>query len=301
MSARISLPPTVAIASALGRLSRGAYEFRSEAGLVRALVLVLGFAALTGLLAQVYIPLPFTPVPITGQVLGVLLAGGVLGRRLAPLSQAAYVGAGALGLPWFAPATGAAPFTTGGLAILTGVTGGYLIGFVIAAAVTGWLIDRAVRNRTFGANLLVLLCGVGIIYLAGALQLALLLRTMWSETLLYGVLPFLPGDLLKSVLGASLLLGLVPRTSDPRRVGLAAWSRRLGARDYALVGGMLGGLWLLVPVVAALPGSTAVLASFYAIAAGVASAAILGALGLRSRLAFVTRALRAEGAREPSE
>ena len=114
---------------------------------VRDLVLVLGFAALVGLLAQLVIPLPFTPVPITGQTFGVLLGGMALGWRRAVAGMAVYVALGLVGVHWFAGGNG-------GIAVLGAPSFGYLIGFVVAAAALGSLAElRFDRNplRVLGA------------------------------------------------------------------------------------------------------------------------------------------------------
>ena len=96
---------------------------------------IVGFSLLTGLLAQIKIPLPFNPVPLTGQTLAVFLSGALLGCRRGFLSQAVYLAEGAAGLPVFAG--GAAS-----VAHLLGPTGGYLWSFPLAAALLGWLVER---------------------------------------------------------------------------------------------------------------------------------------------------------------
>ncbi len=102
---------------------------------VRAVALVVGFALLTAALAQFELKLSFTPVPITGQTLGVLLAGGALGWRLGAASQLLYWVFGLVGLPFYAG--GAGGWTNG-----TGATMGYLVGFVVAAGAIGYLAER---------------------------------------------------------------------------------------------------------------------------------------------------------------
>ena len=99
------------------------FKWRYEADFIYKLMLSFLFACFTGIAAQLRIYLPFTPVPITAQVFAVLLSGVVLGSRYGMTSQAIYVGLGCLGLPWFAN-------LRGGIEVLTGVTGGYLIGLV---------------------------------------------------------------------------------------------------------------------------------------------------------------------------
>ena len=162
-------------------------------------LLSIAGACLTGLLAQaqVRLPLGFTPVPLTGQVLGVLICGAFLGGGYGLLSQAIYVGLGAAGLPWFAG-------LTGGLGALQGVTGGYLIGFVMAACFLGACVRRSPRLRTFRAQLLLMFAAVGIIHAFGVLHLMLLLGIGPVKALALGSLPFVAGDGLKCLIAATL-------------------------------------------------------------------------------------------------
>lgn len=186
------------------------YRSFYEAGFAYKLLLALFFAGLTGIGAQIKIYLPFTPVPITGQVFFVLLAGVFLGRH-AGLSQGLYVALGAAGMPWFAPKAGMPAFSNGGLAVLTGVTGGYLIGFIVAAAAIGYFIERYVSSRRVTFQLCLLLFGVAIIYALGALQLSLLLGTGFQKTMLLAVLPFIPGDIIKAVAVLAVASAVLPK------------------------------------------------------------------------------------------
>lgn len=157
--------------------------------------LILGFSILIGLSAQISIPLPFTPVPITGQTLTVLLTGAVLGSRRGALAVLTYLAQGFAGLPVFA----GGKF---GLATLFGPTGGYLLGFVVAAFVTGWLAERG-WDRNFKTNALAMLAGNVVIYLVGLPWLAVF--TGANQAIALGLLPFIPGDLLKLALATALL------------------------------------------------------------------------------------------------
>jgi biotin transport system substrate-specific component len=162
-----------------------------------ALLVVLGslFVALT---AQIRISLmPFSPVPITGQTLGVLVAGSLLGPRLGGLALVLYLLEGAIGLPFFAG--GAAGYTH-----IFGATGGYLISFPIAAALTGWLATRGWDRRFLTAVASMVLANV-VIYLIGATWLAFFIGA--ENAILKGVLPFLLGDAIKIVLAAVALPG----------------------------------------------------------------------------------------------
>ncbi len=161
-------------------------------------------ACLTGLLAQLRFPLPFTPVPVTGQVLAVLVCGSLLGSGYGTLSQAIYVMLGASGVPWFAGGTH-------GLAVIFGpaaVTGGYLVGFMVAALFLGTCTERSAQARTLVGQLKLMLFAVALIYLFGALHLMLTLRVSLGKAFAIGVAPFVLADALK-VLVAALLTSTV--------------------------------------------------------------------------------------------
>jgi biotin transporter BioY len=164
---------------------------------VRDVVLVVGFAALVGLLAQLVIPLPFTPVPITGQTFGVLLGGMALGWRRAVAGMAVYVGLGLVGVHWFAGGNG-------GVAVLGAPSFGYLVGFVVAAAVLGRLAElRFDRNplRVLGA----MVVGNLIIYVFGVSWLMVAIHVDLAQGIALGLTPFLLGDAIKALLAAGLL------------------------------------------------------------------------------------------------
>jgi len=190
----------------LRELRATAYARRREAPALVKLMLAFGMAALTGVAAQVRVPLPFTPVPVTGQVFAVLLAGILLGRAYGGLSQVIYVALGAAGVPW---GTG----LSGGLAWLAGPTGGYLAGFVAAAALIGWVTDRSAAARRFGPQLALMACGVALIYLLGAGHLAVTMGLGWRRALMAGVLPFIGVDALKVVAAALAGTMLLPKQS----------------------------------------------------------------------------------------
>lgn len=165
----------------------------------RKIVLAGLFTAITAITAQISIPIPFSPVPLTLQVLAVCLAGGILGATWGSVSQLVYLLLGAFGVPVFAQARG-------GLNVILGPTGGYTIGFVLAAFVIGWISDR---NRVNYKNtLLAMFCGLVLIYLVGTVQLALILGLTWQKALVLGVGWFLPFDLLKVLIGARLSVAI---------------------------------------------------------------------------------------------
>ena len=153
------------------------------------IALVVGFALLTALTAQIRIHLPFTPVPITGQTFAVLLSGATLGWRAGAASQALYVALGAVGLPFYAD--GAHGFT-----VLAGATGGYLVGFVVAAGLVGWLAERR-HDRNVLTAAIAFLGGTAIIYVFGVTWLMWELDVSGTRAMELGMVPFVIGDLLK--------------------------------------------------------------------------------------------------------
>ena len=163
-----------------------------------ALAVVAGSLLIAGL-AQVSIRLPFTPVPITGQTLGVLLVGASLGPVLGTASVGLYLLEGAIGLPFFAEGQS-------GLSVLgaASATGGYLWGFVLAATLVGWLSrqgwDRSIRS-SIGAMFVgeVVIYAVGVPWLIGALDVPL------AEGLELGLYPFVIGDTIKLLIVAGVL------------------------------------------------------------------------------------------------
>ncbi|MEM2924269.1 MAG: biotin transporter BioY [Methanocellales archaeon] len=180
------------------------FKWRYECRFVYKLALAFCFAMLTGLLAQVKIYLPFTPVPITAQTFGVLLSGVMLGARYGAASQGIYASLGIIGVPWFAG-------WRGGISILTSATAGYIAGFIFAAGLIGWFIDRYVKARGFAAMFIIMLIGTSIIYIPGAIYLALLLHLNLEQALVLGVLPFIPGDIFKALIAANIASALTPK------------------------------------------------------------------------------------------
>lgn len=167
--------------------------------LARAALLVVAGAALTALAAQLRFNVPWTPVPYTGQTGAVLLVGAALGWRLGALSMLLYVAAGLAGLPVF---NGGAS----GVNQLLGITGGYLAGFVVAAALTGWLAERAWDRsplRTVGLMAL----GTLLIYAAGVPVLGVVAGLGPWDAFQNGALYFLPWDAAKLVVAAIALPG----------------------------------------------------------------------------------------------
>ena len=158
------------------------------------LALILGGSLLIGLCAQIKL-MPFGLVPITGQTFAVLMIAALLGSRRGTLAVLAYLAQGAAGLPVFA--------LGGGPLVLIGPTGGYLLGFIPAAYVTGLLAEKG-WDRQFDTTVLAMILGNVIIYACGMTQLCIL--TGLSKTVLTtGLMPFIAGDIIKILLAAIML------------------------------------------------------------------------------------------------
>jgi biotin transport system substrate-specific component len=166
----------------------------SSAGVRRAAAVALG-AALVAVAAQIAVPLPGTPVPMTLQPLAVLLVGGLLGPRLGATSMVFYLALGTAGLPVFTP------FGLPGIARLVGPTGGYLLAYPVAAVAVGRIAGDA---RPWGRVTLAVLAGLVLIHLGGAAQL-LILTGSGADALRLGTLPFIVGDLLKLAIAVLIL------------------------------------------------------------------------------------------------
>jgi biotin transport system substrate-specific component len=189
------------------------FKWRSTTSVVNKVIMAFFLACITGIMAQIIIPLPWTPVPITAQTFAVLIAGILLGRWWGGISQALYLVIGLAGVPWFAG-------FTAGYNILLGATGGYLIGFILAALFLGYFADYYVNSRNFKPMLaLMLLANFAIIYIPGLLGLGLWLYLVKGSypTLLtlisLGLLPFLIGDLVKIGGAAAFTKAITPKES----------------------------------------------------------------------------------------
>lgn len=169
------------------------------------LTLALFGSWFVALCAQISIPLGFTPVPITGQTLGVLLAGSLLGTRTGTLALLLYLAQGAIGFPFFADGAS-------GVQVLYGSTAGYLVGFVIAAGVVGWLAERG-WDRQVGTTVLAMVIGTVLLYVPGVLWLATFPLEDGAgamgiaKAFELGVLPFLLGAAIKIALASAALPG----------------------------------------------------------------------------------------------
>jgi biotin transport system substrate-specific component len=177
--------------------------FIRERSTAKDAIWVLGFCLLTSLLAQIEIHLPYTPVPLTGQTFAVLLSGAVLGCRRGFLSQAAYLAAGAAGMPVFAGGASSAFH-------LVGPTGGYLWSFPVAAGLLGWLVERGASRQVWKMALSLVACDL-LILASGAMWLRGLFGVPDRQAWLLGFYPFLVGDVLKVCLVGIILPRLLRR------------------------------------------------------------------------------------------
>jgi biotin transport system substrate-specific component len=182
-----------ALAQSVGRRARAETNLALDAVLV-----VLG-SLLMGLVAQLSIKLPFTPVPVTGQTLGVLLIGGALGSVRGALSMLLYLVWGAVGLPFFAEGRSGIE-----LLAFSSATGGYLWGFVVAGYIVGLLAERK-WDRGIGSSLGAMLVGEVIIFAFGVTWLSHALELSVRDALEAGLYPFVVGDVLKLAIAAGVL------------------------------------------------------------------------------------------------
>jgi biotin transport system substrate-specific component len=182
----------------------------SGEGVAADVVRIAAANILLALCAHIIIPLPFTPVPITGQTFGVLLVAVLLGARRSGIALVLYLLEGFAGLPVFQP------LGLPGPARFIGPTAGYLVAYPFAAFVTGWLVERtanlalprAIKWQPAGAPLAAaLLCGEVIIFLGGCTWLALGLHLGWPLAIQNGALPFVPGEIVKMALIVTLVGG----------------------------------------------------------------------------------------------
>lgn len=175
------------------------YKKRSKShSLTARLTISAIFTALIAILAQFTVPLPFSPVPVTGQTIGIILAALLLDKRTAIISVLAYLLLGAAGAPVFSMARG-------GIYMITGPTGGYLWGFLPAVYMASIISNSnpgySIQKAALGA-----IAAMAVIYFCGSLQLALLMGYTPLQAFLIGVLPFLAADLIKA--GLAVFLGL---------------------------------------------------------------------------------------------
>jgi biotin transport system substrate-specific component len=186
------------------------FKWRYQLEVYHKVILAVSFACLTGLLAQVRFYLPWSPVPLTGQTFAVLLSAIVLGKWWGGISQSIYLGVGIAGVPWFAG-------MNGGFAYLAGPTGGYLIGFVLAAFFLGYFVDRYVKSRKYWTMFALMLIanfgivfGLGLVQLYGWLSFTGVSIDVWG-LLLMGLIPFIIGDTIKIAIAAGVASSITPK------------------------------------------------------------------------------------------
>lgn len=170
--------------------------------LLREFALILGFALVTAAAAQWELKLSFTPVPITGQTLAVLISGAALGMRSGAASQALYWAMGLAHLPFFSGGDG-------GWKDGTGSTMGYLVGFIVAAGLIGYMAERK-QDRNFASSIAAMAAGTMVIYVLGAAWLMIKLDIPLegndgANAMAYGVTPFLVGDFVKLLAAGAVM------------------------------------------------------------------------------------------------
>ncbi len=219
------------IVATINRAKYDVFRWRYELSIPWKLVMILGMAGLVGVVAQVRFYLPWSPVPITGQTFAVLLAGVLLGRWWGGASMAVYAGIGAAGVPWFAPQAGMPIFSNGGLGVLTGATGGYILGFILAALFLGHFTDKYVRSRSFFSMLGLMLFGsLVLIYVPGLIWLGVWLNVVagapagFIALLGMGAFPFIAGDIVKAVAAAAIARGVTPKQAYNGEVDKDKWA-----------------------------------------------------------------------------
>jgi biotin transport system substrate-specific component len=189
------------------------YKWRYELNFLNKMALAIVFACLTGLMAQIRFFIPGIPVPVTGQVFGVFLAGILLGTW-GGLSQIIYLGIGAAGIPWFA-GYGV------GFSYILGPTGGYLVGFILAAFFIGYAIDRYVKSRKlFPMFLLMLFSTFILIYLPGLIYFHIWSGGIFSlgELIMMCVIPFIAADFIKAIIAGFIATVITPKIAYGQEV-----------------------------------------------------------------------------------
>jgi biotin transport system substrate-specific component len=165
---------------------------------IRIMTLVGLMVAVCGICAQIAIPLPFSPVPLTLQTLAIMVAAMMLGPRWGTLVMLVYVAAGSVGIPVFAQAKA-------GIGALAGATGGFIWGFIPGAFVMGLLAGETQKDLKFSKALVSALAGLAIIYCCGVIQLSLVAGLSIGQAILVGVLPYLPLEAVKILLAAKIV------------------------------------------------------------------------------------------------
>ncbi len=189
---------------------KNVFERIQDASTATKLLMSLMMACFTGLMAQIIIPLPWTPVPITAQTFAVLCSGLLLGKKYGCLSQILYVVLGVAFIPWFGG-------MTGGIDVFLGSTGGFFIGFIIASYFIGLITERYAKARNFTRMAIVIgIANFGLIYIPGLAGLALWMSSQgmaftFIDVLIMGLVPFIVGDIVKILGAASVSKVFLPK------------------------------------------------------------------------------------------
>ena len=181
---------------------KNVFERVQDASTTTKILMSLIMACITGILAQIIIPLPWTPVPITAQTFAVLCSGLFLGKKYGALSQIFYIVLGIAFIPWFGG-------MTGGIDTFLGSTCGFFIGFVIASYFVGLITEKYSKARNFTRMAVTIgIANFALIYIPGLIGLALWFNLTQgnaigiADLLLMGLIPFIAGDIVK-ILGAA--------------------------------------------------------------------------------------------------
>ena len=180
---------------------KNVFERIQDASMATKLLMSLMMACLTGIMAQIIIPLPWTPVPITAQTFAVLCSGLFLGRKYGCLSQILYIVLGIAFVPWFGG-------MTGGIDVVLGSTGGFFLGFIITSYFIGYIAEKYSEARNFKKMAITIgIANFALIYIPGLAGLALFLGMQGTpvgivDLLMMGLVPFIAGDIVK-ILGAA--------------------------------------------------------------------------------------------------
>ena len=189
---------------------KNVFERIQDASTATKILMSFMMACFTGIMAQIIIPLPWTPVPITAQTFAVLCSGLFLGKKYGVLSQIIYIVLGVAFIPWFGG-------MTGGLEIFLGSTFGFFIGFIIASYFVGLISEKYADARNFTKMALTLgIANFALIYIPGLAFLALFLSMQGTpvgivDLLMMGLIPFIGGDIVKILGAASLSKVFLPK------------------------------------------------------------------------------------------
>ena len=189
---------------------KNVFERIQDASTATKLLMSLMMACITGIMAQIIIPLPWTPVPITAQTFAVLCSGLFLGKKYGCLSQILYIVLGVAFIPWFGG-------MTGGLDIFLGSTFGFFIGFVIASYFVGMITEKYAASRSFRKMAITIgIANFALIYIPGLAGLALFMSMQGTpvgivELLMMGLVPFIAGDIVKILGAASVSKVFLPK------------------------------------------------------------------------------------------